>query len=99
MGKGTIIFAFATCGKSYLRKKYSNVIDLEFYNLYAIISVWYRVNSLRATQFRRWATNVLKTFTIPGYVLDKERMKNGSFIDKDYFEKLLEDSIKMEEEE
>lgn len=53
----------------------------------AIISVGYRVNSLRATQFRRWATSILKTFTIQGYVLDKERMKNGSFIDKDYFEK------------
>ena len=61
------------------------------HNLDAIISVGYRVNSLRATQFRRWATNVLKTFTIQGYVLDKERMKNGSFIDKDYFEKLLEE--------
>lgn len=65
--------------------------NIEFYNLDAIISVGYRVNSLRATQFRRWATNVLKTFTIQGYVLDKERMKNGSFIDKDYFEKLLEE--------
>lgn len=64
---------------------------VEFYNLDAIISVGYRVNSLRATQFRRWATNILKTFTIQGYALDKERMKNGSFIDKDYFEKLLEE--------
>lgn len=65
--------------------------NVEFYNLDAIISVGYRVNSLRATQFRRWATNILKTFTIQGYVLDKERMKNGSFIDEDYFEKLLEE--------
>ena len=64
---------------------------IEFYNLDAIISVGYRINSLRATQFRRWATNILKTFTIQGYVLDKERMKNGAFIDKDYFEKLLEE--------
>ena len=68
-------------------KKYQT----EFYNLDAIISVGYRVNSKKATQFRRWATQVLKTFTIQGYVLDKERMKNGSFIDKDYFEKLLEE--------
>ena len=68
-------------------KKYQT----DYYNLDAIISVGYRVNSLRATQFRRWATNVLKIFTIQGYVLDKERMKNGSFIDKDYFEKLLEE--------
>jgi hypothetical protein len=57
--------------------------------LEVIISVGYRVNSLKATQFRRWATSVLKTFTIQGYALDKKRMKNGSFIDKDYFEKLL----------
>ena len=62
---------------------------MKFYNLDAIISVGYRVNSKRATQLRRWATQVLKTFTIQGYVLDKERMKNGSFIDKDYFEKLF----------
>lgn len=68
-------------------KKYK----MKFYNLDAIISVGYRINSKRATQFRRWATNILKTFTIQGYVLDKTRMKNGSFIDKDYFEKLLEE--------
>ncbi len=68
-------------------KKYK----MKFYNLDAIISVGYRVNSLRATQFRRWATNILKTFTIQGYALDKERMKKGTFIDKDYFEKLLEE--------
>lgn len=72
----------ATDGKKY---------QTEYYNLDAIISVGYRVNSIRATQFRRWATNILKTFTIQGYVLDKERMKKGSFIDKDYFEKLLEE--------
>ena len=48
---------------------------VEFYNLDAIISGGYRVNSIRATQFRRWATNILKTFTIQGYVLDKERIQ------------------------
>ena len=63
--------------------------NVEFYNLDAIISVGYRLNSVRATQFRRWATGVLRTFTIQGYVLDKERMKNGSFINQDYFDKLL----------
>ena len=68
-------------------KKYS----MKFYNLDAIISVGYRVNSLRATQFRRWATNILKLFTIQGYALDKERMKKGTFIDIDYFDKLLEE--------
>lgn len=64
---------------------------VEFYNLDAIISVGYRINSVRATQFRRWATKILKAFTIQGYALDKERMKKGAFIDKDYFEKLLEE--------
>ena len=64
---------------------------VKIYNLDMIIAVGYRVNSLRSTQFRRWTENILKTFIIQGYVLDKERMKNGSFIDKDYFEKLLEE--------
>lgn len=53
------------------------IYKTKFYNLDAIISVGYRVNSLNATQFRRWATNVLKKFALEGYVLDKERMKNG----------------------
>jgi hypothetical protein len=65
--------------------------NVEFYNLDAIISVGYRVNSRRATQFRRWATQVLKKYTIEGYALDKKRMENGAFLDKDYFEKLLEE--------
>ena len=60
-----------------------------FYNLDAIISVGYRVNSVRATQFRQWATNVLRQFAIRGYVIDKKRMENGSFIGEDYFEHLL----------
>ena len=47
------------------------------YNLDAVISVGYRINSLRATQFRQWATRVLNTFARQGYVLDKERLKNG----------------------
>lgn len=63
--------------------------NTKFYNLDAIISVGYRVNSLRATQFRQWATNILRDFAIRGYVLDKERMKNGSFLNEDYFEHLL----------
>lgn len=51
-----------------------------FYNLDAIISVGYRINSVRATQFRQWATKVLRNFTIKGYVLDKERLKNRTNI-------------------
>ncbi len=60
-----------------------------FYNLDAIISVGYRVNSTRATQFRQWATKVLKEFAIKGFVLDKKRLENGSFLGEDYFEQLL----------
>ena len=63
--------------------------SLHFYNLDAVISVGYRVNSIRATQFRQWATSVLREFAIRGYVLDKKRMENGSFLGEDYFEHLL----------
>ncbi len=61
----------------------------QFYNLDAVISVGYRVNSIRATQFRQWATGVLREFAIKGYVLDRQRMENGSFLGEDYFERLL----------
>lgn len=60
------------------------------YNLDAIISVGYRVNSSRATQFRIWATETLKEYMIKGFVLDDERLKNGKHFGKDYFEELLE---------
>lgn len=70
----------ATDGKNY---------KTQFYNLDAIIAVGYRVNSLRATQFRQWATNVLRQYAIRGYVLDKKRMENGTFLGEDYFEHLL----------
>lgn len=60
-----------------------------FYNLDAIISVGYRVNSVRATQFRQWCTFILRQFAIRGYVLDNKRMENGTFIGEDYFEHLL----------
>ena len=60
-----------------------------FYSLDAIIAVGYRVNSVRATQFRQWATNVLKVYAIRGYVLDRKRMENGTFLNEDYFEHLL----------
>ena len=72
--------ATASDGKKYRMK---------FYNLDAIISVGYRINSIRATQFRQWATKVLKTFTVQGYVLDKERLINGQIFDEDYFEHLI----------
>ena len=64
---------------------------LVFYNLDAIISVGYRVNSSKATQFRIWATKVLKEYMIKGFVLDDERMKQGNnAFEKDYFKELLE---------
>jgi len=65
--------------------------EVEFYNLDAIISVGYRVNSVRATQFRQWATKILRNFAIKGYVIDKKRMENGSFLNEDYFEHLLQE--------
>lgn len=68
-------------------KKY----QVKYYNLDAVISVGYRVNSVRATQFRQWCTNVLRQFAIRGYVIDKERMENGTFLNVDYFEHLLEE--------
>jgi len=66
-------------------KKYNT----NFYNLDAIISVGYRVNSVRATQFRQWATRVLREFSIKGFVLDKKRLENGSYLNENYFEELL----------
>ena len=62
---------------------------LEYYNLDIIIAVGYRVNSKRATQFRQWATSVLRQYAIRGYVIDRKRMENGTFLGEDYFEHLL----------
>ena len=65
--------------------------DTNFYNLDAIISVGYRVNSLQATQFRKWATSVLRDFLIKGFALDDDRLKQGNqLFGKDYFDELLE---------
>ena len=64
--------------------------ELEFYNLDAIIAVGYRVNSIKATKFRIWATSVLKEFIIKGFVLDDERLKQSKNFGKDYFDELLE---------
>ena len=82
--------ATASDGKTYQTK---------FYNLDAIISVGYRVNSIRATQFRQWCTYVIRQFSLRGYIIDKKRMENGSFIGEDYFEHLLSEirEIRMSE--
>lgn len=63
---------------------------LDYYNLDAIISVGYRVNSTQATQFRIWATALVKEYIVKGFALDDERLKNGRFFGKDYFRELLE---------
>ena len=64
--------------------------EIQFYNLDAIISVGYRVNSKQATQFRRWATQTLREFITKGFVLNDKMLKNGKPFGKDYFDELLE---------
>ncbi len=63
--------------------------NTKHYNLDAIISLGYRINSNKATEFRQWATQVLKRFATRGYVLDNERLKNGSFLNPQYFKDLI----------
>ncbi len=72
----------AADGKSY---------DTQHYNLAAIVAVGYKVNSERAVQFRKWATGIIESFTIKGYAMDDERLKNdGSILGKKYFEEQLQ---------
>lgn len=77
-----VFSATASDGKNY---------NTKHYNLDAIIAVGYRINSKRATAFRRWATNILRDYAIRGYVIDKERMKNGTYFNENYFNNLLEE--------
>jgi len=77
----SILETTAADGKNY---------QTQYYNLDAIISVGYRVNSRQATQFRIWATKTLKDYIIKGFILDDERLKNGRYFGKDYFRELLE---------
>ena len=78
------IFALVqTEGKRKIERK------INYYNLDAVISVGFRVNSSKAIQFRRWAIYILKEFAKKGYIIDKKRMENGVFFDEDYFESLL----------
>lgn len=76
------ILTTASDGKKYKTK---------FYNLDAILSVGYRINSKEATNFRIWANKILREYIIKGYVLDKELLKKCGRFTKDYFDKLLED--------
>ena len=77
----SILETTAADGKNYTTK---------LYNLDAIIGVGYRVNSKQATDFRIWATKILKEFIVKGFVLDSGRLKNGPKFGKDYFDELLE---------
>jgi len=79
----------AVCAKFAHTAEDGKTYNTKFYSLDAIIAVGYRVNSVRATQFRQWATSVLRQYAIRGYVLDKKRMENGTFLGEDYFEHLL----------
>lgn len=72
----------ANDGKNYKTK---------YYNLDAIIAVGFKVNSKRAIDFRLWAINILKQYSVKGYVLDKERLKNGTFLNENYFDELLQE--------
>ena len=72
----------ASDGKNYKTK---------YYNLDAIIEVGFKVNSKRAIDFRLWAINILKQYSVKGYVLDKERLKNGAFLNENYFDELLQE--------
>lgn len=61
----------------------------KYYNLDAIIAVGFKINSKRAIEFRLWAINILKQYSIKGYILDKERLKNGTFLNENYFDDLI----------
>ena len=67
----------------------SKTYNIKHYNLDAIIAVGYRINSKRATAFRQWATSILRDYAMRGYVIDRKRMENGTFLSEDYFEHLL----------
>lgn len=73
--------------------------NTKHYNLEVIISLGYRINSNKATEFRKWATEVLKTFATRGYVLDNERLKNGNFLNPQYYKDLIEEIRDIRESE
>jgi hypothetical protein len=91
------IFASGELEVSTTVRKFRTVVDsgrdynVNFYNLDAIISVGYRVSSYQATQFRKWATSILREYLVKGFAMDDERLKQGNkLFDRDYFEELLE---------
>lgn len=85
LDKNSVVAKNATTGTD------GKIYVVEFYNLDAIISVGYRINSAQATQFRIWATNVLKEYLVKGFALDDDRLKQGkTLFGKDYFNELIE---------
>ena len=78
-----------TCAKFAQVADNGKTYQYKFYALSVIIAVGYRINSARATAFHVWATKVLEMFTQKGYVLDKDRLKNGPLFGEDYFEHLV----------
>jgi hypothetical protein len=80
----------STCAKIAHVGSTGQTYQTQYYNLDVIIAVGYRVNSKQATQFRIWATKTLREFIIKGFVLDSQRLKNGQYFGKDYFNELLE---------
>ena len=83
------LIADRVCAKFEHTAEDGKTYNTMFSNLDAFIPVGYRVNSIRATQFRQWCTYVIRQFAIRGYIVDKKRMENGLFIGEDYFEHLL----------
>ena len=83
------LYEESVCAKFAQTADDGKTYNYKFYSLAAIIAVGYRTNSVRATQFRIWATKVLNTFTKQGYVLDKERLINGQIFNEDYFDHLI----------
>lgn len=82
----------ATCSKmEQVQKEGNRMVTrmVEYYNLDAIIAVGYRVNSKKATQFRIWATGVLREYIVKGFALDDDMLKNGRAFGQDYFKELL----------
>ena len=80
----------SVCAKIAHTAEDGKTYQTKFYNLDAILSVGYRVNSIQATHFRIWATKILKEYIIKGFAMDDDRLKNGMYFGKDYFRELLE---------
>lgn len=81
----------SVCAKFAHTAEDGKIYNTQFYNLDAVISVGYRVNSLKATRFRQWATKILNEYIKKGFVLDDDRLKQGETVfGQDYFQELLE---------